>query len=281
MQDAAQRYANLRSATAGELRKLIRDEQYQGHTAGLAPGRLQANIVILPESHALDFMRFCQRNPKPCPLVGVSETGSPMMQTLGHDIDIRTDVPAYNIYRDGALSESVVSIESLWQPDYVAFALGCSFTFEDALTRAGIMVWHIEHNKTVPMYRSSIQTCAAGPFGGEMVVTLRAIDKDRVDEAIAISRQFPLAHGAPVHVGDPVAIGLHDLSKPDWGDAPPPLVYEDGSNDGNKVPVFWACGVTPQHAIMRAKLPLCISHKPGHMLVTDIGDQEEVPVYCA
>ena len=273
MQHSTEHYHRLRTATSRELRMAIRGGQYQGHTAGLASGRLQANIVILPESHALDFMRFCQRNPKPCPLVGVSETGNPVMHTLGHDIDIRTDVPAYNIYREGALSESCLSIESLWQTDHVAFALGCSFTFENALTKAGIKMWHIEHNKTVPMYRSSIETCAAGPFGGDMVVTMRAIDKHRVDEAVAISRQFPLAHGAPVHVGDPATIGLLDLSSPDWGDVPPTL--ED------KVPVFWACGVTPQHAIMQAKLPLCVSHKPGHMLVTDIDDQAEVPIFKA
>ena len=271
MQHTAQQYHHLRSANSNELRQAVRTARYQGHTAGLAPGCLQANIIILPESEALDFMRFCQRNPKPCPVVGVSETGNPVMHTLGEDIDIRTDVPAYNVYRHGNLSESLTDIEALWQPDHVAFALGCSFTFEDALTRAGISVWHIENNKTVPMYRSNILTCAAGAFGGEMVVTLRAIDKHRVDEAIAISRQFPLAHGGPVHVGDPDAIGLHDLSKPEWGDAPPALA--------DKVPVFWACGVTPQHALMRAKLPLSISHKPGHMLVTDIDDQAEVPVY--
>ena len=273
MQHSTEHYHRLRAATSHDLRMAIRGEKYQGHTAGLASGCLQANIVILPESYALDFMRFCQRNPKPCPLVGVSETGSPMMHTLGHDIDIRTDVPAYNIYRDGTLSESCLNIEALWQPDHVAFALGCSFTFENALTKAGIAVWHIEHNKTVPMYRSSIQTCTAGPFGGEMVVTMRAIDKQRVDEAVAISNNFPLAHGAPVHIGDPAAIGLHDLSSPDWGDKPPA--------PGDKVPVFWACGVTPQHAIMRAKLPLCISHQPGHMLVTDIDDQADVPIYQA
>ena len=271
MENSADQYQHLRTASSQELRRLVRATQYAGHTAGLAPGRLQANIIILPELHALDFMRYCQRNPKPCPLVGVSETGDPIMHTLGDDIDIRTDVPSYNIYTQGKLSKSCDDIKALWQQDHVAFAMGCSFTFEDALTQAGIPIWHIENNKTVPMYRSSIMTCPAGPFSGEMVVTMRAIDKERVDEAVAISRQYPLAHGAPVHIGDPTAIGLHDLSKPEWGDSPP--------DPGDKVPVFWACGVTPQNALMRATLPLFISHTPGHMLVTDIDDQAEVPMY--
>lgn len=271
MQYNVERYQRLRTAPAAELRQAIRCAEYQGHTAGLAPGCLQANIIILPESHALDFMRFCQRNPKPCPLVGVSETGDPILNTLGVDIDIRTDVPAYSIYRDGVLDESVCDIVDLWSPEHVAFALGCSFTFETALIDAGIPIWHIEQNKTVPMYRSNIMTTAAGPFGGEMVVTMRAVEKDRIDEAIAISSQYPLAHGGPVHVGDPAAIGLQDLGKPDWGDAPPDLEGKES--------VFWACGVTPQHALMRARLPLSISHKPGHMLITDIHDQAEVPVY--
>ncbi len=272
-QHSTEQYQQLRTVSAVALRSCVRTAGYQGHTAGLACGCLQANIIILPESHALDFMRFCQRNPKPCPLVGVSETGDPILHTLGEDIDIRTDVPVYNVYRQGSLSESVTDIKKLWQQDHVAFAMGCSFTFEDALTKAGISVWHIEHNKTVPMYRSSIMTRSAGPFGGEMVVTMRAIDKNRVDEAIAISKQYPLAHGGPVHIGDSAAIGLHDLSSPEWGDSPPPV--------GDKVPVFWACGVTPQNALMRAKLPLFLSHKPGHMLVTDIDDQAEVPMYSA
>lgn len=270
MQPLQEDYESLRISDSAHLREAIRASRYTGHTAGLAPGLLQANIVILPEQYALDFMRYCQRNPKPCPLVGVSETGNPMMKTLGHDIDIRDDVPSYNVYRDGELFKVVTDINQFWQDDFVAFALGCSFTFEDALIRAGIPVWHIENNKTVPMYRSSIQTCPAGPFNGEMVVTMRAIDAHRVDEAVEISKRYPMAHGRPVHIGDPAAIGLNDLSRPQWGDSPAPL--------GDKVPVFWACGVTPQNAIMRAKLPVSITHTPGHMLITDVDDQAEVPV---
>lgn len=264
-------YSHLRAASVPELRRAIRRSEYQGHTAGMASGYLQGNLVILPVAHALDFMRFCQRNPKPCPLVGVSDTGNPMMQTLGPDIDIRTDVPVYYIYRDGELTESVTDLKTFWQEDHVAFVLGCSFTFENALIDAGISIWHIDNNKTVPMYRSSIMTEEAGVFGGEMVVTMRAVDADRVDDVVQLCRRFPLAHGAPVHVGDAADIGIDDLQNPDWGDAPPPL--------GKQTSVFWACGVTPQQVLMRARLPLSITHKPGHMLITDIDDQAEVPVY--
>lgn len=271
MHNLSKDYESLRNLDKDQLRKAIRASQYEGHTAGLAAGFLQANIIILPEEYALNFMRYCQRNPKPCPLVGVSETGSPLMHTLGRDIDIRSDVPRYNIYRNGELSETTLNIFDHWADDSVAFALGCSFTFEDALVGAGIPIWHIEANKTVPMYRSNIDTCSAGPFGGKTVVTMRAIDASRVDEAVEISRRYPMAHGGPLHIGDPSVIGLTDLSKPDWGDSPAAL--------GDKIPVFWACGVTPQNAIMRAQLPIMISHTPGHMLITDIEDQAEVPVY--
>lgn len=263
-------HMRLQNSDLPALRADIRAGRYRSHTAGLGAGYLQTNLVILPEAYALDFMRFCQRNPKPCPLVGVSDTGDPMMRTLGHDIDIRTDVPAYNVYRDGSLEGSVTDISDLWTDDMVAFALGCSFTFEDALARAGIAVWHVEHDTTVPMFRSNIQTVASGPFSGRMVVSMRAIPADRVDDAAAISRRFPLAHGAPVHAGDPSELGISDISRPDWGD---PAPVGPGT-----VPVFWACGVTPQVALEAAAPPLCITHKPGHMLVTDIPDTAEVPV---
>lgn len=266
-------YQRLRRSDLATLRAEIRAGRYCSHTAGLGAGYLQTNIAILPESHALDFMRFCQRNPKPCPLVGVSDTGNPMMTTLGAEIDIRTDVPAYNIYRDGKLAGSATDISDLWTEDMVAFALGCSFTFEDALMQAGVPLWHIENDTTVPMFRSSIDTVPAGPFSGKMVVSLRFVEPGMVETATAISRRFPLAHGAPVHAGDPTAIGIADVTKPDWGD---PVPVPDG-----QVPVFWACGVTPQVAIEAARVPLCITHKPGHMLVTDIPEDAEVPICAA
>ncbi|NNU81968.1 putative hydro-lyase [Halovulum dunhuangense] len=263
-------FSDLQRSDLATLRAAIRGGAYRGHTAGLGAGYLQANVVILPEPWALDFMRFCQRNPKPCPLVGVSETGDPVMRTLGRDIDIRSDLPAYNIYRDGRLAGTANDIADLWTGDMVAFALGCSFTFEHALIRAGIPLWHVENDTTVPMFRSSIPCAPAGPFRSMMVVSLRALDADRVDQAVAISRRYPLAHGGPVHAGDPSDIGIADIARPDWGD-PAPLLP-------GQVPVFWACGVTPQAAIAAAAPPLCITHRPGHMLITDIPEDAEVPV---
>lgn len=268
-----ERYRHQRTLPVHDVRREIRAGRYCAHTAGLGEGFLQTNLVILPEAQALDFMRYCQRNPKPCPLVGVSDTGDPMMRTLGADIDIRTDVPAYNVYRHGRLERSVPDIRDLWSDDMVAFALGCSFTFERALREAGIPVWHVEHDTTVPMFRSSIDTVPAGPFRGKMVVSMRAIEAADVDRAIAISRRYPLAHGAPVHVGEPESIGVADLGRPDWGD-PAPVAP-------GQVPVFWACGVTPQVAIEAARLELCITHKPGHMLITDVPEDADVPVLSA
>ena len=263
-------YENLKNSTLAEVRTEIRAGRYTAHTAGLGRGSLQANLVIMPEEFAFDFMRYCQRNPKPCPITGVSDTGNPMMFTMGNDIDIRTDVPAYNIYRNGRLDISVTNIAEIWRDDFVVFTLGCSFTFEHALLNAGINLWHIDNDRTVPMFRSNIETTPAGPFSGKMVVSMRSVCEERVDEVIEISRRFPLAHGAPVHVGDPKAIGITDLSSPDWGD-PAPV-------GANEVPVFWACGVTPQVAIKAAQLPICITHKPGCMLITDIAEDAEVPV---
>ena len=263
-------YDQLRSADTAQLRAAIRGGDYAGHTAGLGRGFLQANVVIMPERFALDFMRYCQRNPRPCPLTGVSGKGDPHMVTLGRDIDIRTDVPAYNIYRDGQFSEARRDITALWSDDMVAFALGCSFTFEHALQRAGIALWHIDNNTTVPMFRSSLETVPAGPFRGQMVVSMRAIPEDQVERVRDISRRYPLAHGAPIHAGEPAEIGIRDIARPDWGD---PAPVEPGY-----VPVFWACGVTPQVAVEQARLPLCMTHKPGHMLVTDIAEDAEVPV---
>ena len=267
---ASQMYETLRGESLAAVRAAIRRGEFQGQTAGLALGKLQANLAILPQDQAQDFIRFCELNPKPCPLVGVSAPGDPMMQDLGRDIDIRSDVPGYNVYRDGALSESRSDIAALWTDDLIALALGCSFTFERALLAAGIPLRHIERNKTVPMYRTSLETVPVGVFGGGMVVSMRGISADRVDDAIEISGRYLWAHGSPVHSGDPKAIGIADLDRPDWGD--PPELAE------GEVPVFWACGVTPQNAIMRAGLPLCITHKPGHMLITDVPDTAETPV---
>lgn len=270
VESSAAHYQQLRSAELPALRSVIRAGDYSGHTAGLGSGRLQTNLAIMPERYALDFMRFCQRNPKPCPLVGVSDTGDPVLRTLGRDLDVRTDAPGYNIYRDGILADSVDDISALWSDELVAFALGCSFTFEHALLDAGVNLRHIEQNTTVSMYRTTIATTAAGPFSGGMVVSMRPIAADLLARVTEICTRYPLAHGAPVHTGDPAAIGIAHIDQPDWGDATDILSTE--------VPVFWACGVTPQSVVERAALPLCITHKPGCMLITDIDEQAEVPV---
>jgi len=263
-------FERLRQADLPGLRAEIRAGRYAGHTAGLGVGHLQANVVILAAEAALDFMRFCQRNPKPCPLVGVSDTGDPMMHTLGRDIDIRSDVPAYNIYRHGRLDGTAHDIRDLWTDDMVAFALGCSFTFEHALMQAGIPLWHVENDTTVPMFRTDIDCVPAGPFRSRMVVSMRAVEPARLDEVTRIARRYPLAHGAPVHHGNPVDIGITDITRPDWGDPAPVADHQ--------VPVFWACGVTPQVALEAAAPALCITHRPGHMLVTDIPEDAETPV---
>jgi uncharacterized protein YcsI (UPF0317 family) len=252
----------LRGLSVSQIRGHIRKGLYSGQTAGLAAGYLQGNLAILPLAHALDFFRFCQRNPKPCPLVGVSDTGNPDMFTLGHDIDIRTDVPRYNIYRNGELFEQRTDVTDLWTDDLVAFVLGCSFSFEEALVNEGIGIRHIDENKTVPMFRTNLATISAGPYGGNMVVSMRPMSPANAIRACAITARFPHAHGKPVHVGDPATIGIANLDTPDWGD---PTSFEDG-----EIPVFWACGVTPQVAIQSAKPPLCITHSPGHMLISDI-----------
>lgn len=233
-----------------------------GHTANLAPGRVQANLAILPAGLAHDFLRFCQRNPKPCPLVAVSEPGDPMLPMLGRDVDIRTDVPRYRVWRDGALVDEPTDIRDLWRDDLVAFLIGCSFSFEEAMLADGLPVRHIEQGSNVPMYRTSVPTVEAGPFGGPMVVSMRPLTAAQAIRAVQVTSRFPAVHGAPVHLGDPAAIGIADIGRPDYGD---PVEIRPG-----EIPVFWACGVTPQSVIEHARPPFSISHAPGHMLVTDL-----------
>ena len=252
----------LRQSSPREIRLAIRSGDFQKGTAGLGGGYIQGNVAILPADLATDFLRFCQRNPKPCPLVGVSETGDPFLPTLGENVDIRTDVPRYKIFHKGEFVDQVTDIKKLWRDDFVTFVLGCSFSFEDALMAEGIQIHHIRENKTVSMYRTNLPTIAAGPFSGEVVVSMRALTVTDAIRAIEITNRFPQAHGSPVHFGKPEAIGIEDISKPDFGD---PTDIKEG-----EVPVFWACGVTPQVAISNAKPPICITHAPGHMLITDI-----------
>jgi uncharacterized protein YcsI (UPF0317 family) len=249
-------------AAAKQARNRIRRGEWASHTSGLAEGYVQGNIVILPEVQANDFLRYCQRNPKPCPLLAVGEPGQASLPTLGYDIDICTDVPRYRVWRDGVLADEPTDISSLWRKDLVTFVLGCSFSFEQALTEAGLPMRHIQQNLNVAMYRSNIATEAAGVFSGPMVVSMRPFKAADAIRAIQITSRFPNVHGAPVHIGDPAQIGIRDLSKPDYGDAVDVLPDE--------IPVFWACGVTPQAVITQAKPELCITHAPGAMLITDL-----------
>ena len=261
----------LAALDAKELRALIREGKYDRHTAGLARGKLQCNLAILPKAYAADFIKFCELNPKPCPIVAIGEPGDPIIKSLGDDIDIRTDVPKYRIFRDGELTDEVTDISAYWQDDFVTVALGCSFTFENALRAHGITVKHIDLDQTVPMYRSNIELASAGPFGGEMVLTMRPIPESRVRDAWDISARYPQAHGAPIGQGAPADFGITDLGKPDWGD---PVRVEEG-----EVPVYWACGVTPQNVLMKARIPMCITHAPGHMLVADIAEDAIIPIF--
>ncbi|WP_296428595.1 putative hydro-lyase [Yoonia sp.] len=263
-------HTDLINRSAADVRAAIRTGAYTGQTSGLAAGKLQCNLAILPERFALDFLRFCQRNAKPCPVVGVGDTGNPYLPTLGHDIDIRRDVPKYRVFRDGVLTDETTDITELWTDDLVTVALGCSFTFENALQRNGIPVRHVEMGRNVPMYRSNLALVPAGPFAGEMVVTMRPIPENKIAAAYAISGKYPQAHGAPIAVGDPGDIGIADLAQPDWGE---PVDIRPG-----EVPVYWACGVTPQNVLLDAKLPLCITHTPGHMLIADVAEDAETTV---
>lgn len=246
----------------GLARSKIRAGSSAGPTSGQAPGFLQGNVAILPAALADDFLRFCMRNPKPCPLLAVGEPGDPHLPDLGADVDIRTDVPRYRVFRDGELVATPEDLNEHWRDDLVPFVIGCSFSFEDALLRAGIGVPNIAAGRNVPMYVTTIETRAAGPFGGPMVVSMRSFRPAEAIRAIVLSDRQPLAHGAPVHMGDPAEIGIADLMAPDFGD--PPVI------GAGEIPVFWACGVTPLMAIRRARPDLAITHDPGHMLITDL-----------
>ena len=244
-----------------ELRLAARAGNFNEPTSGHAPGFLQANLMIVPQQYAFDFLLFCQRNPKPCPLIEVMEPGK-REPASAPGADIARDVPGYRVYRDGEFTEERSDIDSLWQRDFVTFAIGCSFSFEDAVMRSGIPLRHVQQGRNVAMYRTNIACESAGIFHGEMVVSMRPIKSRDVAKVVQISSRFDVAHGAPVHVGNPGAIGIADIACPDYGDAV--------SIDDDEVPVFWACGVTPQWVAQKSRLPLCITHAPGKMFVTDL-----------
>ncbi len=248
--------------TPYELRQQVRSGAFRQPTAGYCGDYAQANLVILPQAHAADFLLFCQRNPRACPLLAVGEPGQWNISRLGADIDLRSDIPGYNIYRGGQLAAQVHALHDVWRDDLVVFAIGCSFSFEQLLLDAGIALRHIAQRKNVAMYRTDVRNQSAGPFGGQMVVSMRPMKAADAIRAIQITSRYPAVHGAPVHIGDPCLIGITDLARPDYGDAVEIMADE--------IPVFWACGVTPQEAIRHAELPLVITHQPGYMLVSDI-----------
>lgn len=233
-------------------------------TSGWSAGWAQANIISLPRADAFDFLLFAQRNPKPCPILDVLDAGEVSGPIL--DGDIRTDIPLYRVYRQGELVEEVPDVTAHWRGDLVTFLLGCSFTFEHPLVEAGVPVRHQAAGRNVAMYRTSRDCRSAGRFSGPLVVSMRGIPTHQVADAVRISARYPAVHGAPVHVGDPAALGIADLATPDFGDAP---VLEPGD-----VPVFWACGVTPQAVVMASRPELAICHAPGHMLITDARDAD-------
>ena len=247
---------------AQTLRQAIRDGFHDGLTTGLAPGLVQANLVVLPADWAEEFQQFCELNPKPCPLLAVTAPGDPILSALGQEIDIRTDLPRYNVFRDGVLIDEVTDVHALWQDDFVAFALGCSYSFEEALLAAGLSLRHHDEGVKVPVYLTNIETHAAGRFRGPTIVSMRPFLPADAIRAIAITARCEKVHGAPVHFGDPAAIGIADLDQPYSGSAP--VMYP------GEVPLFWACGVTPQVVLAEARPPIAITHKPGHMLITDL-----------
>lgn len=257
-------HRELTSATPALVRKQIRSNRYSGHTAGLCDGLLQCNLVILPEHSASDFHQFCNENSVFCPLLATSKVGEYNINALGSNIDLRTDLPLYNIYEHGKLADSKTNVTELWRNDFVAFAVGCSFTFERALMSAGIGMRHIEQNVTVPMFRTNIQTKPVGAFGGVAVTSMRPIKTTDVQKTKDLCQHYTHAHGTPIHVGDPAQIGISNIDQPDWGAA---VTFKE-----DEVPVFWGCGVTTQVAITNATPEICITHAPGAMLITEIDE---------
>lgn len=252
--------------TPTEARALIREGKWNRPTSGMAAGYTQANLAILKKELAFEFLLFCQRNPKPCPVLDVTEAGSPVPKLIAPDADIRTDIPAYRVYKHGELVDEVTDILSYWEDDMVAFLLGCSFTFEQAMLKNDIPVRHIEEDCNVPMYKTNIPCIKAGRFEGPMVVSMRPVPEKDVVRAVQVTSRFPAVHGAPVHVGNPASIGIRDIHQPDFGDR---VTVKEG-----EVPVFWACGVTPQAVAMHMKPEIMITHAPGHMFITDMHEEQ-------
>lgn len=252
--------------TPTEFRKKVRNNGFQKPTAGMCPGYAQTNLIVLPWEDAYDLLLFAQRNPKPIPILEVTEVGSRELQTLGNDIDVATDFPKYRIYRNGKMVDEYLSVVDFWREDLVSFLIGCSFSFEDLLVDAGIEIRHITEKANVPMFNTNIPLKQAGKFSGNMVVSMRPIKSSQIATAVNVTNRLPGVHGAPIQIGNPAEIGIYDLAHPDYGDAV--------TINENEIPVFWACGVTPQAAVMASKPKFAITHSPGHMLITNISNKD-------
>jgi uncharacterized protein YcsI (UPF0317 family) len=257
---------DLSHAYPREVRELIRTREYEGVTSGLCLGYLQANLVALTADIAAEFVQFCVANPGPMPLIDITEPGNPTPRRVAPTADLRTDLSLYRIYRHGKLDSEVNDVRDVWRDDMVGFLLGCSFTAEARLLQAGIRLRHIELGQNVPMFLTSINCKPVGRFHGPVVVSMRPIAAHQIDLAISVTAAYPLAHGAPIHIGDPREIGIDEISQPDFGDALEVLADE--------CPVFWPCGVTPQAVISAVRPELAITHSPGHMFITDVPDTE-------
>lgn len=253
---------NYSNALPSEVRKLIRNGEITGQTSGMCNGYAQANLCILPKEQAYDFLLFCMRNPKPCPILEVGDCGSPLIKSMANGANVCTDFPKYRIWKNGVCEKEVCDISDYWQDDFVYFLIGCSFSFEAELLEAGIPVRHIEEGKNVPMFNTSIKLESAGAFSGNMVVSMRPIPNDLVVKAVNVTAAMPRVHGAPIQIGCPEQIGIKNIHLPDYGDSV--------TINSNEVPVFWPCGVTPQNAVMNSKPPIAITHAPGHMFITDV-----------
>ena len=255
----------MKTMTPAEARAKIREGAITCPTTGMCPGYAQGNLVVLPKELAWDFLLFCQRNPKACPLLEVADAGSRTFAQFGAGSDIARDIPKYRIYENGVLTRETTDVSEYFDDpsrQLVSFLIGCSFSFESDLLEAGVPVRQIEEGVNVPMYNTNIPCQSAGIFSGNMVVSMRPIPYALVPAAVAITAQMPRVHGMPVHIGCPEAIGITDIAHPDYGDA---VTIREG-----ETPVFWPCGVTPQNVVMHSKPPFVITHAPGHMFITDV-----------
>ena len=250
------------SLSPREARLLFRTGQYSGYTSSFSEGYVQGSLCILPQEYALDFATYCHRNPKAAPLIAIGAAGDPFLPMLGEDLDIRTDVPRYMVFRDGEVVEEPTDIRHVWRDDLVAFVWGCGFSFEHALMEAGVSLRDVARGDNVVMYETNIDTLPVGPFAGKLIVTMRPLVPADAIRAIQVTSRFTSVHGAPIHIGKPELIGISDLERPLFN-MPPPQVRSD------EIPVFWACGITARLAIHRARLPFCITHNPGSMVIAD------------